>query len=165
MARNSTWTVEESQRRFVRGRKSVLKGRLSKDDGQWAWRTMYTKWQRAKSSVSVPGKANGSSRRDFRKPRGQWCEEGGCLFSALVRIWPSADRYWRAVMLIFAFLEIPPWGPGWVVAGRECHAAGTRAKWAVIWKRTWGQAILSTSNKSNLLLNVITRRSERLNWF
>ena len=37
-----------------------------------------------------------------------------------------------------------------------------RGKWAVIWKRTQGQAILSTLNKSDLLLNVITEGVQRL---
>lgn len=34
------------------------------------------------------------------------------LFSALVRIWPSADRYWEDCDAHICILEIPPWGQG-----------------------------------------------------
>ena len=65
-------------------------------------------------------------------------------------------------MLILHFRNTPL-GSGWVMGcGGNGMLPATRGKWAVIWKRTQGQAILSTLNKSDLLLNVIAEGVQRL---
>lgn len=98
------------------------KGWLSKMMGQWGMENsvqeMIEEWE---SSMSVHGKANSFQWIEFRENMRQWWRMR--MFSALVRIWPSADRYQGDCDAYICIFKIHPRvQDGWLAAGEMGHS-------------------------------------------